>query len=111
MTASMPFLKSISATHVTLECEEGAEGPSSYESGLVVRKEPFQGCVSTMEAVARALRVLERDERVGVEVEETLVRVLRAMVGFQREHLKPGMKARVKMKKKKEERRIKEGDD
>ncbi|ONK73896.1 uncharacterized protein A4U43_C03F700 [Asparagus officinalis] len=110
VTASMPFLRSISATHVVLECEEGVEGPISYERELVVRKEPFEGCVSMMEVVARALRVLERDERVGAEVEEALVRVLRVMVGFQREHLKPGMKARVKMKKKKE-RRIEEGDD
>lgn len=101
VSASLPFLSAF-ASHVTIgECDERVDGPSSYESELAVRKEPFKGCVSTMEAVARALRVLEVDQRVGVEVEETLIGVLKAMVGFQTRHLKP-RKARIKVQRKKE---------
>ncbi|KAJ0975603.1 hypothetical protein J5N97_017568 [Dioscorea zingiberensis] len=87
--ASAPFLSSIAATHVSLGMDESVEGESPFESDLVLKKEPFKGCVSTLEAVARALRVLEPDENVGVEVEEVLLRILRAMVGFQKSYLKP----------------------
>lgn len=104
VTASLPFLTGF-ATHVAVgECDERAEGPSSYESELAVRKEPFKGCMSTMEAVARVLRVLEPDEAVGVEVEKRLLGVLKAMVEFQMRHLKP-TKPRIKMRKKKEMRK------
>ncbi|CAL5357081.1 unnamed protein product [Camellia sinensis] len=48
--------------------------------------EPFSGCMSTTEAVARALHVLEPN---GVEIEDRLVEVLKAMVRFQARHLKP----------------------
>ncbi|KAL5205856.1 hypothetical protein ABZP36_034065 [Zizania latifolia] len=58
--------------------------------------------MSTMEAVARALRFLE-PEGTGAEIEETMVGVLRAMVAFQAEHLQHRvMKPRLKMRKKKD---------
>ncbi|XP_039115100.1 tRNA-uridine aminocarboxypropyltransferase 2 [Dioscorea cayenensis subsp. rotundata] len=98
-TASGPFLSSIGAIQVSLEVDEGVDGESTFESELVLKKEPFKGCVSTIEAVARALRILEPEEKVGVEVEETLLRVLRAMVGFQKRHLKP-IKPRPRLTKK-----------
>ncbi|KAI4991876.1 hypothetical protein ZWY2020_040262 [Hordeum vulgare] len=57
-----------------------------FESELVVKKEPHKGCLSTMEAVARALRLLE-PEGSGAQIEEPMIRVLRAMVAFQSDHL------------------------
>ncbi|RWW49577.1 hypothetical protein BHE74_00044229 [Ensete ventricosum] len=72
VAASLPFLEQF-ATRVTLGgCEPGMEGPSTFESELVLRREPFKGCVSTMEAVARALRLLEPDGN-GAEVEAALL--------------------------------------
>ncbi|XP_009395258.2 tRNA-uridine aminocarboxypropyltransferase A [Musa acuminata AAA Group] len=98
VAASLPFLEQF-ATKVSLGCcEPGVEGPSTFESELVLRKEPFKGCVSTMEAVARALRVMEPDGK-GAAVEATLLSLLRAMVGFQSCHMKP-MKPRSKLRKK-----------
>ncbi|XP_008786909.2 tRNA-uridine aminocarboxypropyltransferase 2 [Phoenix dactylifera] len=99
VAASLPFLSQF-AVRVSLGCDEGKEGESTFESDLVLRKEPFLGCVSTMEAVARALRVLEPDGA-GAEVEARLLAVLRAMVGFQASNLKP-MKPRPRLLKKKE---------
>lgn len=96
--ASLPFLSDF-ATRVSLgEFDSGVDGPSAFESELVLRKEPFLGGVSTIEAVARALRVLERD---GDQIEERLISVLRAMARFQAEHFssKP-VKLRPKMGKK-----------
>ncbi|KAK9157265.1 hypothetical protein Scep_003839 [Stephania cephalantha] len=103
--ASEGFLKGF-ATRVCLDFDVGVDGGSVFDSELVLRKEPFGGCVSTVEAVARALRVLEVD---GGEIEERLVGALRAMVGFQADHLKgKDVRARPKMGKKngKEKRRI-----
>ncbi|XP_042408540.1 tRNA-uridine aminocarboxypropyltransferase 2-like isoform X1 [Zingiber officinale] len=98
--ASAPFLERF-AVRVSLGgYDPGVEGPSTFESELVLRKEPFQGCVSTMEAVARALRVMEPSGK-GAEVEGALLLLLRAMVGFQARHLQP-TKPRAKLKKKKE---------
>jgi hypothetical protein len=57
-----------------------------YDSELILRKEPFGGYVSTMEAVARALRVLEPN---GVEIEASLIWILREMVRWQAGFLKP----------------------
>lgn len=100
VAASAPFLERF-AVRVSLGgCDPGVEGPSMFESELVLRKEPFQGCMSTMEAVARALRVMEPSGK-GAEAEATLLLLLRAMVGFQARHLKP-TKPRTKLKKKKE---------
>lgn len=67
-----------------------------FDSELILRKEPFRGCVSTMEAAARALRFLEPN---GPEIESRLLNVLREMVKFQASHLKP-MKPRPKLLKK-----------
>lgn len=101
VAASAPFLERF-AVRVSLGgCDPGVEGPSMFESELVLRKEPFQGCMSTMEAVARALRVMEPSGK-GAEAEATLLLLLRAMVGFQARHLKP-TKPRTKLKKKKKE--------
>ncbi|KAJ8622705.1 hypothetical protein MRB53_031234 [Persea americana] len=101
VSASLPFLSEF-ATRVSLGFDERVEGASVFDSELVLRKEPFLGCVSTIEAVARALRVLERD---GVEIEERLISVLRAMARFQAANLKP-LKPRVKLGKKKKEMKM-----
>ncbi|KQJ92340.1 DTW domain-containing protein 2 [Brachypodium distachyon] len=99
--ASLPFLSSF-AVPVSLPVDSGVDGDSMFESELVVRKEPHKGCMSTMEAVARALRLLEPEGN-GAGVEETMVSVLRAMVAFQAEHLQNRtVKPRVKMRKKKD---------
>lgn len=95
MGASLPFLSEF-ATRVSLGFDGGVEGASAFDSELVLRKEPFLGCVSTIEAVARALRVLERD---GAKIEERLISVLRAMARFQAENFKV-VKPRAKLGKK-----------
>ncbi|WVZ88041.1 hypothetical protein U9M48_034598 [Paspalum notatum var. saurae] len=59
--ASAPFLASLGAVPVALPVDGGLDGDSMFESELVVKKEPRKGCLSTMEAVARALRMLEPD--------------------------------------------------
>ncbi|KAG5055123.1 hypothetical protein JHK85_007633 [Glycine max] len=97
VSASEEFLSKF-ATRVCLGIDESSSGGSIYDSELVLRKEPSAGCVSTMEAVARALRVLEPN---GVEIEERLVGVLREMVRLQAGFLKP-VKPRPKLLKKKE---------
>ena len=52
------------------------DGPSAGSNGLIMRKEPFQGAVSTVEAVARVLEQIE-----GNTIASTsLLRVLRTMV-------------------------------
>lgn len=93
--ASEGFLSKF-ATRVCLDVDENASGGSIYDSELILRKEPFGGCVSTMEAVARALRVLEPN---GLEIETKLIRVLRDMVALQAGYLKP-VKPRPKLLKK-----------
>ncbi|KAH7853933.1 hypothetical protein Vadar_008256 [Vaccinium darrowii] len=92
--ASLPFLSKF-AIRVCLEFDIGIEGGSIFDSELILRKEPFSGCMSTMEAIARALCVLEPR---GVEIEGRLVEVLRAMVRFQAFYLK-SMKLRPKLLK------------
>ncbi|OWM67249.1 DTW domain-containing protein 2 [Punica granatum] len=98
VSASEEFLSKF-AVRVCLDFDydEGVTGGSIYDSELVLRKEPYGGCVSTMEAVARALRVIEPN---GVEIERELIRVLREMVRLQAQFLKP-MKPRSKLLKKK----------
>ncbi|KAK2976888.1 hypothetical protein RJ640_010811, partial [Escallonia rubra] len=93
--ASLPFLSKF-CTQVCLAYDAGVDGGTIFNSDLILRKEPFSGCMSTMEAIARCLRVLEPS---GVEIESRLVEVLRAMVGFQASFLKP-MKPRSKLLKK-----------
>lgn len=99
MRASEGFLSKF-ATRVCLDVDENASGGSIYDSELILRKEPFGGCVSTMEAVARALRVLEPN---GLEIETKLIRVLRDMVALQAGYLKP-VKPRPKLLKKGKEK-------
>ena len=103
--ASLPFLSSLGVIPVALPVDSGVDGDSMFESELVVKKEPHKGCMSTMEAVARALRLLEPEGK-GEEIEEAMLGVLRAMVAFQAEHLQNRtVKPRVKMRKKKELKR------
>ncbi|VVA30360.1 PREDICTED: DTW [Prunus dulcis] len=102
--ASEGFLSTF-ASRVCLDVDESASGGSIYDSELVLRKEPFGGCVSTMEAVARALGVIEPN---GVEIEARLIRVLRDMVASQARYLKTPAKPRPKLLKKgKEKQRLK----
>ncbi|KAJ1264509.1 hypothetical protein BS78_08G006500 [Paspalum vaginatum] len=99
--ASGAFLASLGAVPVALPVDGAVEGDSMFESELVVKKEPRKGCVSTMEAAARALRVLEPEGGKGDEIEAALVGVVRAMVAFQMEHVRHLTVApRVKMRKK-----------
>ncbi|KAK3010168.1 hypothetical protein RJ639_011413 [Escallonia herrerae] len=93
--ASLPFLSKF-CTQVCLAYDPRVDGGTIFNSDLILRKEPFSGCMSTMEVIARCLRVLEPS---GVEIESRLVEVLRAMVGFQASFLKP-MKPRSKLLKK-----------
>ncbi|KAK7336549.1 hypothetical protein VNO77_17093 [Canavalia gladiata] len=100
--ASEEFLSTF-ATRVCLEVDENVGGGSIYDSELILRKEPFAGCVTTMEAVARALCVLEPN---GIQIEERLIGILREMVRLQASFLKP-MKPRPKLLKKKEKEKEK----
>lgn len=77
--ASAPFLEKF-AVPVCLPFDVKQEGSCMGNSDLILRKEPFEGCVSTMEAVASCLRVLEPN---GIEIEQKLLCVLRKMVEFQ----------------------------
>ncbi|KAG9447936.1 hypothetical protein H6P81_014064 [Aristolochia fimbriata] len=100
VSASRDFLGNF-AVQVSLGFDSAVEGGSIFDSELIVRKEPFGGCMSTIEAVARALRVIEQN---GAEIEECLLGVLRAMVRFQAGYLKP-MKPRPRLCKKGKERK------
>ena len=107
VSASEEFLAKF-AKRVCLDIDENVSGGSIYDSELILRKEPFGGCVSTMEAVARTLRVLEPN---GPEIEGKLIEVLREMVRLQAIFLKP-MKPRPKLLKKVKEQNLKmEMDD
>ncbi|PSS01803.1 DTW domain-containing protein [Actinidia chinensis var. chinensis] len=101
--ASLPFLSKF-AIRVCLDYDVGIDGGTIFDSDLILRKEPFSGCMSTMEAIARALRVLEPN---GLEIEDRLVEVLRAMVRFQACYLKP-MKPRTKLLKRVKDQRTAE---
>lgn len=97
VSASSQFLSEF-AVNVYLDFDARVSGGTIYDSDLVLRKEPFGGCVSTIEAVARSLRVLEPEPH-GAEVEGRLLMVLRAMVRFQACNLKP-LKPRPKLLRK-----------
>ncbi|KAK6149144.1 hypothetical protein DH2020_016669 [Rehmannia glutinosa] len=92
--ASLSFLSKF-AIQVCLDFDDGVDGGTIFDSELILRKEPFAGCMSTMEAVARCLRVLERN---GIDIESRIIEVLRAMVSFQTCFLKP-LKPRPKLMK------------
>ncbi|KAI3471604.1 hypothetical protein Pfo_028254 [Paulownia fortunei] len=92
--ASLSFLSKF-AIQVCLDFDVGADGGTIFDSELILRKEPFAGCMSTMEAVARCLRVLEPN---GIDIESRIIEVLRAMVSFQACSLKP-LRPRPKLMK------------
>ncbi|KAL3819794.1 hypothetical protein ACJIZ3_005699 [Penstemon smallii] len=104
MLASLSFLSSF-AVQVCLDFDAKVDGGTIFDSDLILRKEPFAGCMSTMEAVARCLRVLEPN---GIEIESRIIEVLRAMVSFQACFLKPmkprqnSIKSTIAKNKKKE---------
>lgn len=101
VAASIPFLSRFAMqVQIGGGCDTRSEGPSTFESDLVLRKEPWKGCLSTIEAVAKALRVLEPEGK-GVDIEEWLLSILRAMVAFQACHLKM-VEPRPKLKKKRQ---------
>lgn len=93
--ASLPFLSHF-VTQVCLPFDIHSDGHGVGESDLIIRKEPFGGCVSTMEAVARALAILEPN---GDVLETKLMEVLRQMVSLQASHF-GAPKIRPKLKKK-----------
>ncbi|OIT32098.1 PREDICTED: DTW domain-containing protein 2 [Nicotiana attenuata] len=92
MRASLSFLSKF-AVQVHLDYDVGNDGGTIFNSDLILRKEPFSGCMSTMEAVAHCLRILEPN---GIDIESSLIEVLRSMVKFQASFLKP-MKPRPKL--------------
>ncbi|XP_057784708.1 tRNA-uridine aminocarboxypropyltransferase A [Salvia miltiorrhiza] len=94
MVASLSFLSKF-AVQVCLNFDAAADGGTIFDSELILRKEPFAGCMSTMEAVARCLRVLEPD---GADIESRIIEVLRAMVSLQACYLKP-LRPRTKLVK------------
>ncbi|VFQ78515.1 unnamed protein product [Cuscuta campestris] len=95
MHGSLEFLSKF-AVQVYLSYNTSINGGTIFDSDLILRKEPFSGCVSTLEAVARCLRVIDPD---GDEVEAKLLEALRAMVRFQTTYLRP-MNQRPKLAKK-----------
>ncbi|KAK8478650.1 hypothetical protein V6N13_009284 [Hibiscus sabdariffa] len=96
VSASEGVLKGV-AQRVCLDgVDENAVGGSIFDNELVLRKEPFGGCVSTLEAVARCLGVIEPN---GHEVQGVLLGVLKEMVRLQAGFMKP-CKPRPKMLKK-----------
>lgn len=91
LQASLLFLSKFSI-QACLNYDVGTDGGTIFDSDLTLRKEPFAGCISTMEAVARCLRLLEPN---GIQVESSLIEVLREMVKLQASFLKP-IKPRLK---------------
>ncbi|EOA29217.1 hypothetical protein CARUB_v10025491mg [Capsella rubella] len=96
--ASEEVLREAGAVRVCLDTgiDASVSGGTIYDSELVLRKEPFGGCVTTAEAVARCLGAIEPD---GEEIERKLISVLKEMVRLQSKFLKP-MKPRPKLLKK-----------
>ncbi|KAD4584643.1 hypothetical protein R6Q59_036526 [Mikania micrantha] len=85
VSASLPFMSNF-ATQVSLPYDVRVDGGTKFSSDLTLRKEPFGGCMSTMEAVARCLGILEPN---GAEIESQLIQVIKVMAGFQASFLKP----------------------
>lgn len=77
--ASAPFLSKF-AVPVCLPFDADQEGFGMGNSDLILRKEPFKGCMTTLEAIASCLRVLEPN---GAEIYHKLLSVLKSMVQFQ----------------------------
>lgn len=95
LQASLQFLSKFSV-QACLDYDAGTDGGTIYDSDLILRREPFGGCMSTMEAVARCLRHLDPN---GICIESSLIEVLKEMVKFQSSFLKP-MKPRPKLSRK-----------
>ncbi|KAI9170027.1 hypothetical protein LWI28_021290 [Acer negundo] len=96
--ASQGVLEGLGAIRVCLDLDvdENSRGETIYNDELLLRKEPSKGCVTTLEAVARCLRVVEPDN--GEEIERILIGILREMVKLQAAFLKP-VKPRPKLLK------------
>lgn len=96
--ASQGVLEGLGAIRVCLDLDvdENSRCETIYNDELLLRKEPFKGCVTTFEAVARCLRVVEPDN--GEEIERILIGILREMVKLQAAFLKP-VKPRPKLLK------------
>lgn len=94
--ASLPFLSKF-ASCIYFDCNNEVGGGSIYDSDLILKKEPFKGCMSTMEAVARALGILEPSGS-GLQIQAKLLEVLKSMVRLQACYLKP-IKPRPKLLK------------
>eukprot|EP00250_Pteridium_aquilinum_P009148 c18471_g1_i1 orf=55-1362(+) len=77
--ASGPYLNKF-AIPVCLPFDANQEGLGMANSELIIRKEPFKGCMTTLEAIASCLKVLEPN---GVEIHGKLLSVLISMVLFQ----------------------------
>ncbi|CAI5739431.1 unnamed protein product [Hyaloperonospora brassicae] len=73
--------------------DDGGPGPSSIYGDL--RREPMEGCMSTLEAVASALRVLE-PASTGPGVHDSLLHAFRAMVSIQEQYQERGREAKLK---------------
>ncbi|KAL9423451.1 hypothetical protein AB3S75_035525 [Citrus x aurantiifolia] len=101
--ASEGVLESAGAIRACLDVDENLTGGSIYDDELVLRKEPFKGCVSTLEAVARVLGAIEVK---GDDIERVLIGVLREMVRLQAGFLKP-VKPRPKLLKKSKQNEMK----
>ncbi|KAI6681092.1 hypothetical protein NL676_034973 [Syzygium grande] len=82
--------------YLGFDYERASMGGAFMISELLLGNEPYGGCVSTMEAVARVLRVGETN---GEEVEGRLIQVLKETVMLQASSLKP-VKPRKKLLKK-----------
>ncbi|XP_026426023.1 DTW domain-containing protein 2-like [Papaver somniferum] len=96
--SSLPYLSKF-ATRVCLKYDVEVDGETIFNSELVLRKEPFSGCMSTIEAVARSLKVLEENNN-GIEIEGKLISILKSMVKFQSSHvMKKNIKPRPMLKK------------
>ncbi|CAA7400176.1 unnamed protein product [Spirodela intermedia] len=112
--ASLPFL-SCFARRVSLAggCNRSSEGESMFESELALRKEPHRGCLTTVEAVARALAALEpHDGGEGPRAESALLSALRAMVALQMAHLSgKTVNRRPRLLKKKKKNNNKETEE
>lgn len=107
VAASRSFLSKF-AVQVCLDFDSSTDGGTIFDSELILRKEPFAGCMSTMEAVARCLRVLEPD---GADIESRIIEVLRAMVSFQASYLKPLRPRTMLVKNNAEQNKMNDGKE